>query len=122
MATPKTATKYLLMLDAPVCAIPVGLYDSPEEALAAAVDFGLPPDVTGIPLASDLGDRVENSSYCFDDMGVQENRRPNGYTVLKFVGDTVVGYSTIEPYEARGIALPGDPGPTTIDPDQELIF
>jgi hypothetical protein len=116
---------YLLMLDSPTGEIPVGLYGTPEEAVKAAASFGIPSDVTDIPTTNGLYERIRETGYGFDDLGVPANRRANGYTVVKFVGDRPVGQDTVSPYKHYDRVLPGDPeavNTSGIDPDQELYF
>lgn len=131
MATVKKNEKYLLLLVGPVNSFPVGLYDTPEEALEAAVEHGIPADgtdLTNVCPGNDARQSLYDAEYygplCYSDLGVDANKKPRGYAVVKFAANgSVDGCCHIEPYSDHDPVLPGAAGADRkIDPDQELTF
>lgn len=119
---------YLLVLENPVNSVPVGLYDTAQDALNAAATFGLPTDTLDITgsepnvASNELADRIDATSIPFNDLGVRENRKPKGYIIIRFVGTAPKEFAMVEPYTNRDYKLPEDEKPDTIDPDQTLIW
>ena len=120
MATKKT-DKYLLLLKGPVNAIPVGLYDTPEDAVKAAAEWGIPADATYLT-DSDLEPRIDATGFTYHHLGADANKKPCGYVVVKFEGNRPENYAIIEPFDGRDYVLPSEKDTTEIDPDQELSF
>jgi hypothetical protein len=130
MAT-KEKKQYLLVLAGPVNSFPVGLYDSWEDALEAAVKHGIPDDGTALPTecngdpdAQDLNAAEGNGPFSYETFGVDYNKRPVGFVVVEFTNGEVSGHSWIMPTNHRDIVFPGEgkDGPLKIDPDQTLNF